>query len=366
MRTATISPRRAAPAGPAPATCHTARVVLEVAVFEVTPATEDDFVAAYRRVPPEVAGAPGCQSVRMTRGVESPGRFVLLVEWDSVEAHEQSASGRPSGSPAGGPASGRTSPRRRRSSTTPTWAALVRVANVHPVQPADLALLRTPGSPTLSPDGRRAVVVVTRLDLDADEYRSRLWLVDTTGAAPPRPLTDGHRDSAPAWSPDGRWIAFLRAEKEGKPQLHLLPADTRRRPPGHHRRAAPARRGRAALESGLDPAGVRGAGARAGPVRHRGGRGTRPRSRRGGSRRCATGWTTSASWSTGGRTSSSSSRSGTSPPRCRSPTATTTTRTSAGPRPAGCCSPATGTPPTTPTCTAMCTHVRSTARSCAG
>ena len=94
------------------------------------------------------------------------------------------------------------------------------------MKPADLALLRTPGSPTLSPDGRRAVVVVTRLDLDADEYRSRLWLLDTTGAAPPRPLTDGHRDSAPAWSPDGRWIAFLRAEKEGKPHLHLLPADT--------------------------------------------------------------------------------------------------------------------------------------------
>jgi dipeptidyl aminopeptidase/acylaminoacyl peptidase len=69
-------------------------------------------------------------------------------------------------------------------------------------------------------------VVVTRLDLDADEYRSRLWLVDATGGAPPRPLTDGHRDSAPAWSPDGRWIAFLRAEKEGRPQLHLLPADT--------------------------------------------------------------------------------------------------------------------------------------------
>ena len=30
---------------------------------------------------------PGCRSVRMTRGIESPSRFVLLVEWDSVEAH---------------------------------------------------------------------------------------------------------------------------------------------------------------------------------------------------------------------------------------------------------------------------------------
>jgi Tol biopolymer transport system component len=93
------------------------------------------------------------------------------------------------------------------------------------VKPEDLALLRLPGAPTLSPDGTRAIVAVARPDLDEDGYRSRLWLVDTTGATPPRPLTDGPRDSAPAWSPDGRWIAFLRAAAEGKPQLHLLPAD---------------------------------------------------------------------------------------------------------------------------------------------
>jgi dipeptidyl aminopeptidase/acylaminoacyl peptidase len=93
------------------------------------------------------------------------------------------------------------------------------------VKPADLALLRLPRQPTLSPDGARAVVAVSRPDLDEDDYRSRLWLVDTTGGTPPRPLTDGPKDSAPAWSPDGRWIAFLRAEADGKPQLHLLPAD---------------------------------------------------------------------------------------------------------------------------------------------
>ena len=93
------------------------------------------------------------------------------------------------------------------------------------VKPADLALLRLPGAPTLSPDGTRAVVAVSRPDLDEDGYRSRLWLVDTTGTTPPRPLTDGPRDSAPAWSPDGKWIAFLRAPAEGKPQLHLLPAE---------------------------------------------------------------------------------------------------------------------------------------------
>ncbi|HVQ95927.1 MAG TPA: S9 family peptidase [Mycobacteriales bacterium] len=99
------------------------------------------------------------------------------------------------------------------------------------MKPADLALLRTPGVPSLSPDGRRAAVAVTRLDLDADEYRSQLWLLDTTGGAEPRPLTHGPRDSAPRWSPDGRWLAFLRVASTdspgpaSKPQLYLLPTD---------------------------------------------------------------------------------------------------------------------------------------------
>jgi heme-degrading monooxygenase HmoA len=64
-------------------------MVLEVADIEVRPGAEDEFVAAYRGVRDVLTGTPGCRSVRMTRGVESPSRFVLLVEWDSVAAHEE-------------------------------------------------------------------------------------------------------------------------------------------------------------------------------------------------------------------------------------------------------------------------------------
>jgi heme-degrading monooxygenase HmoA len=66
-----------------------AGMVLEVALIDVTPGHEDAFAAAYAKGHELLAGTPGCRSVRMTRGVESPSRFVLLVEWDSVEAHEQ-------------------------------------------------------------------------------------------------------------------------------------------------------------------------------------------------------------------------------------------------------------------------------------
>ena len=61
-------------------------MVLEVALIDVTPGRRR-FTAAYAQAHPVLAGTPGCRSVRMTRGIESPSRFVLLVEWDSVEAH---------------------------------------------------------------------------------------------------------------------------------------------------------------------------------------------------------------------------------------------------------------------------------------
>ncbi|MFU8853485.1 antibiotic biosynthesis monooxygenase family protein [Micromonospora sp. SL1-18] len=63
-------------------------MVLEVALIDVTPGQEDAFAAAYAQAHPILCGTDGCRSVRMTRGVESPSRFVLLVEWDSVEAHD--------------------------------------------------------------------------------------------------------------------------------------------------------------------------------------------------------------------------------------------------------------------------------------
>jgi heme-degrading monooxygenase HmoA len=63
-------------------------MVLEVALFDIGAGQEDDFAAAYGAARPLLAGTPGCRSVRMTRGIETPTRFVLLVEWDSVEAHE--------------------------------------------------------------------------------------------------------------------------------------------------------------------------------------------------------------------------------------------------------------------------------------
>jgi heme-degrading monooxygenase HmoA len=63
-------------------------MVLEVADIQVQAGSEDAFAAAYREGREILSATPGCRSVRMTRGVETPTRHVLLVEWDSVEAHQ--------------------------------------------------------------------------------------------------------------------------------------------------------------------------------------------------------------------------------------------------------------------------------------
>jgi heme-degrading monooxygenase HmoA len=76
------------PSGTAPS-----GMALEVALIDVIPGQEEAFAAAYAEAHPILAGTPGCRSVRMTRGIESPSRFVLLVEWDSVAAHDDNFRG---------------------------------------------------------------------------------------------------------------------------------------------------------------------------------------------------------------------------------------------------------------------------------
>lgn len=62
-------------------------MVLEVALIDVLEGREQEFAGAYAKAYQVLATTPGCRSVRMTQGIETPSRFVLLVEWDSVDAH---------------------------------------------------------------------------------------------------------------------------------------------------------------------------------------------------------------------------------------------------------------------------------------
>ncbi len=63
-------------------------MVVEVALIDVSPGREAAFVAGYQNVRHALADSAGCVSVRLTHGVETPTRFVLLVEWASIADHE--------------------------------------------------------------------------------------------------------------------------------------------------------------------------------------------------------------------------------------------------------------------------------------
>lgn len=63
-------------------------MVLEVALIDVAPGHEGSFAVAYRSVRTALAQSPGLLSIRMTHGIETPSRYMLLVEWESVEAHQ--------------------------------------------------------------------------------------------------------------------------------------------------------------------------------------------------------------------------------------------------------------------------------------
>ncbi len=83
------------------------------------------------------------------------------------------------------------------------------------------------GDPQISPDGMRVAFVRVTVNEKKEGYNTSIWSVSVTGGEEPHQLTKGDHDTAPRWSPDGKFLLFLRAtEKDGKPdppQLSILP-----------------------------------------------------------------------------------------------------------------------------------------------
>ena len=62
-------------------------MVLEHASLKLDPARiseSDETLAGAIHL---IRSSPGCRSVRLTRSLELPGTYVLLIEWDNLEDH---------------------------------------------------------------------------------------------------------------------------------------------------------------------------------------------------------------------------------------------------------------------------------------
>ncbi len=97
-----------------------------------------------------------------------------------------------------------------------------------PVLVTDLLKIKTVNSVTLTEDGHTVAFVVTSIEPESDsakweyKYTSQVWITNTDEGAVPRQLTFSKEGaSQPAWSPDGKQLAFVRT-MDGKPQVFIL------------------------------------------------------------------------------------------------------------------------------------------------
>ena len=74
---------------------HARAVILEHALLHVLPGREEEFEAAFAEARPLISASPGCGSVRLSRSIETPSDYLLLVEWESVAAHQEGFRGSP-------------------------------------------------------------------------------------------------------------------------------------------------------------------------------------------------------------------------------------------------------------------------------
>lgn len=64
-------------------------MVVEYIRYTVPPDQSEQFELSYRQAGQVLDADPHCLRWEMARGVEEPQRFVVRIEWDSVEGHER-------------------------------------------------------------------------------------------------------------------------------------------------------------------------------------------------------------------------------------------------------------------------------------
>ena len=97
------------------------------------------------------------------------------------------------------------------------------------IKVTDLLRVKSISGVALTKDGSKAAFVVTSIEPDGDskwdyKYTNQIYMIALDGASTPKQLTTKESSSQPAWSPDGKTLAFVR-NADGKPQIFTLSMD---------------------------------------------------------------------------------------------------------------------------------------------
>jgi len=64
-------------------------MILEVAILNVTPGSENDFLSAFSKAQHIISKMVGYISHQLKRCLENSSRFILLVEWQKLTDHTE-------------------------------------------------------------------------------------------------------------------------------------------------------------------------------------------------------------------------------------------------------------------------------------
>lgn len=102
--------------------------------------------------------------------------------------------------------------------------AIPSLAQERRFSPDDLPRIVRIGDPQLSPDGKSVLSVIARANLKDNRWEGELTLIDVATKAS-RVLSRRMGVGSARWSPDGRSIAFLAQDTNGRAQVHVLAMD---------------------------------------------------------------------------------------------------------------------------------------------